>query len=113
MTADQGPILFGYAHSDYSVTEIKEAIEAAAAISVGDKVAQEKANRLVRLVGSFQPDDTGEQVFNDGKQVSTKLNWLIPIGKAVNMFAYNDDTTDLTTGGRVTSSGEMWIRDSQ
>ncbi len=113
MTAGQGPILFGYAHSDYTVAEIKEAIEAAAAISLGDKIAQEKANRLVRLVGSFQPDDTGEQIFNDGKQVSTKLNWLIPIGKAVNMFCYNDDTSDLTTGGRVTSSGEMWVKDSQ
>ncbi len=113
MTADQGPILFGYAHSDYSVAEIKEAIEAAAAISVGNKVAQEQANRLVRLVGSFQPDDTGEQIFNDGEPVSTKLNWLIPIGKEVNMFTYNDDTSDLTTGGRVTSSGEMWVKDSQ
>ncbi len=113
MTAGQGPILFGYAHSDYTVAEIKESIEAAAAISLGDKIAQEKANRLVRLVGSFQPDDTGEQLFNDGKQVSTKLNWLIPIGKAVNMFCYNDDTSDLTTGGRVSSTGDMWIKDSQ
>ncbi len=112
MTAGQGPILFGYSHSDYTVAEIKEAIEAAAAISVGNKIAQEQANRLVRLVGSFQPDDTGEQEFNDGEPVSTKLNWLIPIGKEVDLFVYNDDTSDLTTGGRVSASGDMWVKDS-
>ncbi len=113
LSADQGPITFGYAHSDYTVGEIKECIEAAAAISVGNKVAQEQANRLVRVIGSFQPVDTGEAEFNDGKPVSTKLNWLIPIGDEVDIFAYNDDTGDLTTGGRISATGQMWVRDSQ
>ncbi len=113
MTAGQGPITFGYAHSDYTVTEIKECIEAAAAISVGNKVAQEQANRLVRVVGSFQPDDTGEAEFNDGKPVSTKLNWLIPIGDEVELFVYNDDTSALVTGGRISATGNLWVRDSQ
>ncbi len=109
LTAGDGPIIVGYAHSDFSVTEIKEAIEASASISVGDQVAQERANRKVRLVG--QLTDLVEEL-NDGKPVKTKLNWLIPIGKEVNIFAYNDGAALLTTGAVVSCSGDMWVKDS-
>ncbi len=110
MTAGDGPLLCGYAHSDYSVAEIKEAIEASAAISVGDKIAQEKANRLVRLVGVLEEAVTDD--LNDGKPITTKLNWLIPIGKSVNAFVYNDGVA-MTTGALVKTNGSMWVRDSQ
>ncbi len=109
LTDADGPLLVGYAHSDYSVTEIKECIEASAAISVGDKIAQERANRLVRVVGTL--GDAIDDDLNDGKPISTKLNWLIPIGKSVNMFAYNDGIT-MTTGALVRCNGSLWIQDS-
>ncbi len=107
-TAGEGPLTVGYAHSDYSITEIKEALEAGASISVGDKVNQEKANRLVRKVGVIN-SLLGE--LNDGAPIKTRLNWLIPIGKSVNMFAYNEGAA-LTTGSSLHSSGDMWVRDS-
>ncbi len=109
LTALDGPIIVGYAHSDYSVTEIKECIEIATSISVGNKVAQEKANRLVRVVGTLERASSDD--LNDGKPVTTKLNWLIPIGKSVNIFAYNDGQ-QLTTGAVAKCTGSMWVKDS-
>lgn len=106
-TAGEGPITVGYAHSDYSITEIKESIEAGAAISIGDKVNQEKANRLVRKVGVVQ---SGQQL-NNGDPIKTRLNWLIPIGKSVNTFAYNEGA-NLTTGSSLHMNGTMWVKDS-
>ncbi len=108
LTTDEGPVIVGFAHSDYTVAEIKEAIEASASISVGNKVEQERANRLVRQVGIFMENGA----LNDGEPISTKLNWLIPIGKEVNVFAYNDDTVILATGSRVNFNGNMWVKDS-
>ncbi len=110
LTAGEGPITVGFAHSDYTVTEIKEAIESALAISVGDKIAQEKANRLVRVVGEIS---AAEPIMNEGRPVKTRLNWLIPIGKVVNMFAYNNNSGALTTGGIQNFTGDLWVKDSQ
>lgn len=112
LTASEGPITVGYAHSDYTVTEIKEAIEAGASISIGNKVAQEQANRLVRIVGSFSGLSTNE-VLEHGEPISTKLNWFIPIGESVSIFAYNDSGATLTTGAIVDVTGKMFVKDSQ
>ncbi len=109
LAAADGPLVVGYAHSDYTVTEIKECLESIAAISVGDLIAQEHANRLVRVVGTL--NDATEDELNDGKPITTKLNWLIPIGKAVNMFVYNDGVA-MTTGCVVSCNGTLWIQDS-
>ncbi len=109
-TAGNGPMTVGYAHDDYSVTEIKEAIEAAAAISLGDMVAREQSNRKVRIIGTF-PGLLSEETLNDGRPVSTKLNWAIPIGKAVNIFVYNEDGSTRDTGGIVDATGTIWVKD--
>ncbi len=111
-TAGQGPITVGFAHSDYSVGEIKEAIEASLSISRGDKIANERANRLVRVVGTFG-GLLGEETLNDGRPVKTKLNWAIPVGQTVNMWAYNDSIASLTTGSIIHFLGDCWVKDSQ
>ncbi len=106
-----GPFTVGYAHSDYSVAEIKEAIESASAIDQGDKIAQERANRLVRIVGVLDAGNEGVSTLNDGRPIKTRLNWLIAIGDIVNMFAYNDGTVAVT-GAVVKVTGDMWVKDS-
>ncbi len=110
-TDSEGPIVVGYAHSDYSVTEIKEAIEAGASIELGNKVSNEQANRLVRIVGIFNGDTT-EEVLNDGRPIKTRLNWAIPIGDEVDIFAYNDSAATLTTGTLLNATGKCWVKDS-
>ncbi len=110
-TAGEGPIVVGFAHGDYTVTEIKECIESGASISIGDKIANERANRLVRRVGVFD-GVAGAEKLNDGKPIKTRLNWAIPIGKTLSLFAYNDGiVTNLTTGALVRINGKFWVRD--
>ncbi len=108
LTADEGPLTVGYAHPDYSVTEIKECLEAQAAIDLGNKVAQEKANRLVRIVGTIDSED---ERLNDGLPVKTKLNWSLPAGMTPNVFVFNEQTGALTSGSSLKLSGDMWIKD--
>ncbi len=110
LTLVEGPITVGYAHDDYSVAEIKECLEAAASIDPGDKIAQEQANRLVRIVGTINANGSPE--LNDGKPITTKLNWLIGVGHAINMFAYNEFPSALSTGAVLHCQGDLWVKDS-
>ncbi len=107
LTAGDGPIVLGYCHSDYTVSEIKECIEAASAVDLGDKIQQERANRLIRVVGTL--NESGG--LNDGKVLSTKLNWRINPGETVAIFAYNDGGALLTTGSVVQLNGDLWVKD--
>ncbi len=109
-TAAEGPISVGYAHSDYTVTEIKEALDIAASIDQGDKIAQEKANRLVRRVGTFRSEQGSD--LNEGMPIKTRLNWLMTIGDSLVMWAQNESTSALTTGAFVNLMGDMWVKDS-
>ncbi len=107
LTAGDGPIVVGIAHSDYTVAEIKEAIEAATAISIGLKVQQEQTNRLVRVVGVLAEGDTS---LNNGMPIKTRLNWKFPVGVNPVIFAYNDGIT-LTTGAVLNANGKIWVKD--
>ncbi len=109
-TPGEGPISVGYAFGDYTVTEIKEALESTSSISSGNKVLGEQANRWVRKIGQFSGQNASE-VLNDGKPIKTRLNWAVQIGSVVNMFAYNNDTNDLTTGSVVGVMGDLWVKD--
>ncbi len=108
-TAGQGPIVVGFAHGDYTVTEIKESLESAGSISIGDKIANERTNRLIRRVGTFDGAST-EETLNDGRAIKVRLNWAIPIGTNLNLFAYNDGG-DLTTGTILHVNGKGWVKD--
>ncbi len=110
LTAGEGPVTIGIAHSDYSVTEIKECLEATSSIDLGNKVEQERSNRLVRVIGTVLAQ---EPMLNDGKPIRTKLNWLISVGFEADMFAYNEFTGALTTGAVVHMSGDLWVKDAQ
>ncbi len=106
LTAGEGPITVGIAHSDYTVTEIKECLEASGSIDPGDKIQQERANRLVRIVGVL---DEVQSSLNEGKPLSTKLNWFIAVGDSINMWATNEGVAALTTGAQVKANGNAWV----
>ncbi len=71
----EGPIVVGVAHGDYTAPEIEECLEVLL-VRPGDKIAKERANRLVRTIGVFDQNTTPEQL-NDGKSLKTKLNWSL------------------------------------
>ena len=110
LTVGEGPITVGFAHSDYTVAEIKECLESQAAISAGSKIEREQSDRLVRIVGVFLSE--ANQNLNDGKPIKTRLNWLINIGDFVNVFVFNEDSGALQTGALMTAQGVIWVKDS-
>ncbi len=109
-TEGDGPLVVGIAHGDYTITEIKEFIEATAAIDLGDKIAQERAKRLIRVVGVIS--SVANSTLNDGKPIKTKLNWKITQGKALSFFVYNDGGGSMTTGSFNKVNGTAWVVDT-
>ncbi len=111
-TVDDGQE-FGVAHSDYTDAEIEECLEAQASIDVGDKVAQERSNRLVRTIGQIVGNaGTGAGMnFNDGRKLKTKLNWRMGIGDTLSLWVRNGSDTVYTTGARLTGVGNIWVKD--
>ncbi len=113
MTPTDDAVEVGFAHGDYTAAEIEECLEAQSAIDAGDKIGQEKTNRLVRTVGVF-PDVVaagGGQTLNDGRPIKTRLNWALQTGKTLNVFVRNGSGTVYTTGGKLITSGEIWVKD--
>ncbi len=108
-TAQQGPIMVGIAHGDYSDTEIEEWLEATAAINRGDLIAKEKASRRCRHVGTFSGLSSSESLF-DGRIKRTKLGWAMTTGKTLKVWGYNLDADILTTGSLVKANGRMYLR---
>ncbi len=110
-TAGEGPIHFGISHGDYTSAEVEEWFESTGAMSQGDKVANEQASRLCRQVGTFQ-GLSAEEVINDGKPVTTKMNWRIAEGVTLNTWIYNQSGATLMTGTVVQTAGHIvgrWI----
>lgn len=103
-----GLMMFGVAHGDYSTTEMEEAIEATSSINQGDMIAKEQASRQVRICGVIKgsPEIIGQDdVFDEGKKHRHKLNWRIPIGKALDMFVFNQSGTIWSTGSSLILTG--------
>ncbi len=106
IASGQGPIHVGLAHGDYDAAEIEEWFEQTASIDRGNKIANEQASRLCRHVGTFSAVGSDETL-NDGKPITTKMNWAIREGQTVNVWAHNQAGTTLTTGAIVKPSG--WL----
>ncbi len=116
LTAGQGPLTFGVAHSDYSDAEIQQVIDNAGSWDPGDKIAQEQAKRLVRVIGDYaSPGGSGAQdlEFNDGRTMKTKLNWMLQTGDTLKMWVHNRSGSALATTVPVlkaTGHANLWQR---
>ncbi len=97
--SDDGPIMVGVAHSDYTDAEIEEYIENLGSWDQGDKISQERAKRLVRKIGVFESraDSTEAVTLNDGVPIKTKLNWQMTTGDTLKAWAYNMGASPLAT----------------
>ncbi len=107
---------FGLCHGDYSSAEVEESLEASGNIDLGDMIAREQGNRLVRQVGVISgiqgAGSAGQgRGFDNGKIQHTKLNWKISAGVALNLFIRNASGVVWTTGSSVSVTGDLWIRD--
>ncbi len=102
----EGPIMFGVSHGDYTVVEIEEFIEAVGAVQFGDKIAAERSRRLIRILGVLSTDEKADP---QSGFTTTKLNWTLGEGKTILFWAFNLGGT-LTTGGllRASGSANVW-----
>lgn len=106
--AGVGPLVFGLAHSDYSAAEIEAFIENADSWDVGDKIAQEVARRKIKIVGKFHIEGTENTVvvFDEGRQIKTKCNWMLEAGQTFDLFIYNQgESAFATTDGDLSMNG--------
>jgi len=92
---DDGPVLVGIAHQDYTAAEIEEVIENTGSWSEADLIAQERGKRKVRIVGTFpMPKDLLDSVvLNEGRPIRTKLGWILTTGQSLDLWAYNLGTS--------------------
>ncbi len=109
LTAGEGPLIFGVAHSDYSAAEIEEVIENAGSWNEGDLVSQEMGRRKVRIIGYFD-GQTAENEVNDGKPIKTRLGWILLQGQTLDLWVYNRSGATLTTGAFLLATGHVWLR---
>ncbi len=88
---NQGPIGVYVAHSDYTATEVDDFIKSAGSWDIGDKIAKEKRSRLIRLIGVFDTPlaATASTRLNEGKPITTKLNWLLAEGDSLKFLGFN------------------------
>ncbi len=87
---DQGPILVGMAHSDYTDAEIEAYVEQLTGWSKADLISREVSQRKIRTVGILGVViSNGAAFLNDGKPIKTKLNWKLAEGQTIAFWAYN------------------------
>ncbi len=94
-----GPMIIGVSHSDYTAAEIEQYLENVNSWNEGNLSAQEIAGRKIRRIGAFDSADNQEDtiVFNDGKPIKTKLNWILLQGQSLNSWCYNGGPVSFIT----------------
>ncbi len=112
LTQAEGPIKLYWAHSDYTLAEVEAYIESTTAWSDADEISKEISRRKIRQVGVFSmPAVTGAvPALNNGLPLKTKIGFVINEGQGLNLVAYNDGGSQLTTGAVVRVDGHCWIK---
>ncbi len=111
--ADVGPLMVGYAHSDYIDAEIEAFIENSGSWNMGLKTEQEIARRQIKIVGVLETPDSGssDSILNDGVLMKTKLNWTLITGQTLRFWAYNLGSAAFATTDpdlKVSGHANLW-----
>ncbi len=111
-----GPVEVGIAHHDYTLTEVEQYLEAANSWDEGNLTTREVMGRKIRRVGVFpvQAASAGEAaVLNDGKQIKTKLNWILTEGQGLNFWIYNQGSAAFAStdpNAHIFGHANLWAR---
>ncbi len=109
-TATEGPLEVGCAHSDLSVAEIKEKIDAAAAVNLDDIIARERARRPVRTWGVFAGLSTNEYLNNQSGSVKKVIKFSTGEDHEPAVYVMNHAGGALAGGAAITVFGKLWGR---
>lgn len=97
--ANDGTIVVGVAHSDYTDAEIEEWVEIANGWDQGDLITRERMRRKIRMVGTFTTPGSAAltMVLNDGKPIRTKCGWQLLTGQTLRLWAWNAGQSAMET----------------
>ncbi len=109
LTAGEGPLLVGLAHSDYTAAEVEEWVENTGSWERGNMVQQEIARRKIRQVGVFDGQSATEKLEN-GVKITTPCKWGLITGDSIKFWVYNKSGAALTTGAFVSVDGMAFLR---
>ncbi len=119
LTAGQGdPMTVVIAHSDYTDTEIREALDIEF-LGPGSKIEQERSRRLVREVGVLQQQGNQDDTFTSmnmigkdgGRVIRQKIKWVCQSGNnALSVGVWNRSGGALATGSTLEISGKLYGR---
>ena len=109
LTAGQGPILIGIAHSDYTSAEIEEWIENTGSWNEGNLTEQEISKRKIRQIGIFD-GEVADEVMNDGVAIKIPLKFILNQGQGLRLWVYNKSGAAFTDGAYVYADGKCWLK---
>ncbi len=104
--ATEGPLLIGFALGDLTVTEIKEALEAAPS-SPDDIIPTERSKRPVRKTGSF-PGLATNETLNNGNPKRTKFFRMIRENSSLGAWVQNRSGSALSGGQVISIEGTIY-----
>ncbi len=109
-----GPYVFGVAHSDYTDAEILEYLVNDGSWTRGNQIGQEMARRKIRRIGSWAANqaataNTGDYMWNEGRKVKTKLNWMLQEGQTLKYWVFNRGGVAVSTGNLIADGhANLW-----
>ncbi len=106
LSAGEIPLQLAWAHGDYTLAEVKEALDASPA-GPQDKIAIERAKRAVRNFGVIQVASNLDQ-FNLGSPKYRRLQFTVEDGEPINFVVMNRSGGALTTGATVEIQGDLF-----
>jgi len=108
-TVNEGPIEVGLCHSDYSGAEVEEYLEVTDSWDFSNQTEQEKRRRKVRRIGFLDGAGITEKL-NDGVKTRVPLKFPLQEGMTLGVWAFNKDSTVLTTGTLITFTGQIYCK---
>ncbi len=109
LTAGEVPLQVGFSHSDLSVGEVNEALNAELT-DPDDIIQKERARRPVRRAGTFNLGSIGDLELADGVPQRTKMKFSVGDGHNISAWLANKSGATLTTGAIMHCNGTIYGR---
>ncbi len=108
-TSGETPLIFGFCHSDLTVSEIAEALDAEVT-DPDDLIARERAKRPVRKAGAFVSNLLTDEGVGDGLVQRQRIKFSVGDGHNVSLWLRNMSGAALTTGATLGQLGTIYGR---